>query len=373
MKKSLFLFSLTLLLLQSKSQIISFSQKLDGAFQSNIKNDFSTAASGITSYDSLRKIFIKKRNDFFDSLKVRSIDAFAGASISNTKNLVNKLRSRYSDSLDKYEYLYYYVNNVQKVNMHISGNPYKKDTLWKKKPVFRRYAYESVRFFENDTSQLNFFKNNTVNYSPTTKEMSLYTEVLSDYFAAFRIGIGFQVKTNSPADSVNISDSAKKVLTKDELVGNLQNQAGGNFNVNVSYPLAKNKTELAWINYRIYFYSNLGVSLPFLNKRSSDFVLNSDIGLQGTFYSNGFNEKITLFGSFKCAQYFGNAQYRKIITDAAKDNPTSFLLTKTSIGLAFMDGYRISFDLYPHFGNQFIKNNFPATISFTIRPGDTKK
>jgi len=277
------------------------------------------------------------------------------------------------DSIEKYKNLYYYADNVDKVNCHIRGERFKRDTIYKNKNQFRRYAYESIRFFENDSNHVKYFKNNTVNYSPTTRQMSLYTEAINDYFAAFRIGIGFQIKTNPINDSTNVTDSAKKILRKNDLVGNLQNQAGGDFNINAAYPLFKNKKELAWINYRIYLFSNMGVSLSFLNKSTSDFLLNSDMGIRGSFYSNGFNEKITLFGDIKIAKYFGNTNYQKVITDVNANDPTSFWLAKTSFGLAFMDGYRISFDLYPPMGNRFVKENFPAAISFTIRPAEKKQ
>ena len=272
----------------------------------------------------------------------------------------------------KYKTLYFYASNVEEINSQIAGGTTIKDTLFKTNFRTRKYAFEAIRFFENDSVHLKFFKNNTVNFSPATRQMSLYTEILNDYFAAFRLGIGFQIKTNPIADSTNVSDSTKKALQKNDLVGNLQNQGGGDFNINIAYPIFKNRTDLALINYRVFAYGNMGVSLPFLNKNSSDFILNSDIGLQSSLYSNGFNENITIFSNIKIARYFGNDKYRKIITDDNPNSPTSFWLSKASIGLAFMDGYRISFDLYPHFGNEFIKTNFPATISFTIRPSEKK-
>jgi hypothetical protein len=392
MKKIIFIISLFFLSFISRAQVIgypkeNFLEKLDKAFLDNIKADFIKVSAVMSydslkssydslknSYDSLKRVFVGKRNGYLLLLSKLSITGFRDHNFDGARKTVNNLRKNYLDSIEKYETLYYYAKNVQKVNYHISGERYlyKNDTLMKKKYPFKKYSYESLRFFENDSIHLKYFKNNTVNFSPATRQMSLYTEILNDYFAAFRIGIGFQIKTNPVTDSANVTDSAAKVLKKDDLVGNLQNQGGGDFNINLAYPLIKNKTQLAWINYRVFAYGNLGVSLPFLNKSSSDFILNSDVGLQGSLYSNGFNENITLYSNIKIAHYFGNSKYRKIITDAESTNPTSFWLTKTSIGIAFMDGYRISFDLYPHFGNKFIKDNFPASISFTIRPSEKK-
>lgn len=372
MKKIFILFILSVFFLRGGAQV-SFSKEFDKAYASNTYHDFLKIPKGESNMDSIKKVFIKKVKDFKDSLEKKSPFAFESADFKVAKKTMNGLYKRYSDSIEKYKTLYYFALNAEKVNARIVEKRYASDTnALPQKNFFRKYAFESVRFFENDTVHLKYFKNNTVNYTPATKQMSLYTEVMNDYFAAFRLGVGFQVKTNPLNDTANLTDSAKTALKKDDLIGNLQNQGGGDFNVNVSYPLFKNKTELALINYRVYAYSNLGVSLPLLNKNSADFVLNSDIGLQGSFYATGFNENITLYSSFKCAYYFGNDKYRKIITDADSDNPSHFWLCKTSVGIAFMDGYRISFDLYPHFKNEFIKKNFPATISFIIRPSAKK-
>lgn len=372
MKKIVSLLLLLVICIQGFSQI-SFSKEYDKAYAANIIGDFFKIPEGRSNMDSVKKVFVQKVKNFNDSLESKSPFAFEANNLKTAKKIVNDLYKRYSDSIEKYKTLYYYAVNTEKVTARITQKIYKKaGNELPGKTFFRKYAFESIRFFENDTVHLKYFKNNTINYIPSTKQMSLYTEVINDYFAAFRLGVGFQVKTNPISDTANLTDSAKAGLQKDDLVGNLQNQGGGDFNVNVSYPLFKNKTEFAWINYRVYAYGNLGVSLPLLNKNSADFVLNSDIGLQGSFYSTGINENITIYSSFKLAYYFGNDKYRKIIKDADSDNPTSFWICKTSIGLAFMDGYRISFDLYPHFKNDFLKKNFPATVSFIIRPSAKK-
>ncbi|MGF2412188.1 hypothetical protein [Ferruginibacter sp.] len=231
------------------------------------------------------------------------------------------------------------------------------------------FGSQTMRFFEGDTNHIKFFQNNLVNYSPKTQKMTLYTEAVNDYIGPFRIAIGFQIKSESKTDSLSTADSTKKLEQKTDMLSAIQN-GGGDISVNVRWPLIKNKDANAVIQHIFYFYGNTGFSLPVLNKAADDFLFNYNAGLEGALYAKGFNGRLTFYAQLKAAYYNGNKHYQKVITDADKNDPTSFALLQTSLGIDFLDGYRIRVDLFN--GNNFVRKNFPATLTFIVRPGKGK-
>ena len=234
------------------------------------------------------------------------------------------------------------------------------------------YSTQAIRFFEDDSTHRKLFQNNLVNYNPKNKKMILYTEAVNDYLGPFRVGIGFQVKTDAKIDSLSTVDSTKKQEKKEDMLGSIQN-GGGDISINVKYPIIKSAKKNSdfqkntGLQYMLYLYGNTGFSLPVLNKASDDFIFNYDGGVEGFLYVKGFNNRITFYSQLKAGYFNGNRNYRKVITDANKNDPTAFLLFQTSFGLDFMDGYRLRVDLFN--GNSFVKKNFPATVTFVIRPG----
>jgi hypothetical protein len=231
------------------------------------------------------------------------------------------------------------------------------------------YSSQAIRFFEDDTTHLKFFANNNINYNPVSRKMALYTEAINDYFGPFRLGIGFQIRSEGKVDTTKGADTANLINKKQDLLTALQN-GGGDISLNLKYPFIKQLNAGSLFHYKIYLYANTGFSLPILNKATTDFYLNYDLGMEGVLYAKGFNNKITFYNQTKTAYFFGNRNYRKIITDLNADDPTSFFMLQSSFGLDFMDGYRLKVDLFV--GNKFVRTNFPATITFTVRPGKGK-
>lgn len=228
------------------------------------------------------------------------------------------------------------------------------------------YSQHSIAFFEGDSTHQKLFENNLINYSPTTKKMILYTEAVNDYLGPLRVGIGFQVKSESKVDSLSTVDSTIKQEKKDDVLSDLRN-GGGDISLNFKFPLLKSKNPKTLIRAKFYLYGNTAFSLPILNKANNDFLFNYNFGIEGTLYARGFNNKLTFFTLVKSAFFAGNKNFKKIIQDFDKNDPTSFLMFQSSFGIDFMDGYRFRVDLFN--GNSFIKKNFPATVTFIVRPG----
>ncbi len=97
-------------------------------------------------------------------------------------------------------------------------------------------------------------------------------------------------------------------------------------------------------------------------------MVSTNAGFKFDLFARGTEQKIIVFSQFKAAYFWGNNRFREIINDADKNYPTHFFLPKLSLGLAFLNVYRVSVDLYPHFGNSFIKENFQSTFTISINP-----
>ena len=333
-----------------------------------------------------------------EAVKIK-LDSVAGLNQITIKNkltsdsIIRRLKKDIGDTVDLYEQKRLYVlnNNTQQNKAAIAEKITKdRDSLiqekkeliylvryWKKMDRFDEpkqfgnffpayYSTQAIRFFENDSNHRKLFQNNLVNYNPKTKKMILYTEAVNDYLGPFRVGIGFQVKTDAKVDSLSTVDSTKNLEKKADMLGAVQN-GGGDISINVKYPIKKSSNRNSGLQYMFYLYANTGFSLPVLNKASDDFLFNYDGGIEGFLYVKGFNNRITFYSQLKAAYYNGNRNYKKVITDADKNDPTGFVLFQTSFGLDFMDGYRLRVDLYS--GNSFVRKNFPASITFVIRPG----
>ena len=227
------------------------------------------------------------------------------------------------------------------------------------------YGRESLKFYENDSVHIKLFRNNSINYSPTNNQMILATEIINDYFGPIRIGFGFQIKSNAANDSLSTVDSTIQAEKKLDLVADLKNK-GGDINLNLAFPLLQAGSGSAFLSVKASLFNNLGFSLPTFNESSTDFSLNNYGGLNAVIYSRGFLGKISILINGSTGYVSGNKNFRNAIKDANKNDPSSFWFSKLSIGLDFNDTYRLQADLFG--GNSFVRENFPATITFTIRP-----
>lgn len=317
------------------------------------KKEFKTLKKSIKDkVDDLLKNRVNNRNEIILS-----------DTVANKDSVIAALNAE-SDSLIEYE--------KQKIRAlkywrHFEKADDKENNSFNFMPVY--FASQTKRFFEGDTVHKKFFANNTVNYSPISKKMVLYTEVINDYFGPIRLDIGFALRSTSKIDTTKSADSAKAILKKDDLISALQN-GGGDISLNAKFPLIDEVNDHNLLNLKVYSYLNVGFALPVVNQATDKFFANYDAGIEGFLFAKGFDNKITFFAQTKTAYYFGNRAFRKIIKDVNTDDPTSFFLGQGGLGLDFMDGFRFKIDFY--YGNSFVKNNFPTTLTFLIRPGYKK-
>jgi hypothetical protein len=304
-----------------------------------IINDFEKQiADSVEYYENLRLRTLKDDNIKDKNSKIGVLNAYLDTFIKSRQNLISQ--AKYYGILEDYRNRKFF-------------------------PAY--FSSQAIEFFESDTTHQKLFQNNLVNYNPNSKKMTLYTEAVNDYLGPLRIGIGFQISSESVVDSLSTIDSTKKLEKRDDLISALQS-GGGDISINAQLPLIKTNNTSALIQSRFYLYGNSGFSLPIINKASDDFIFNYSMGVEGAFYARGFNNKITFFAQLKGGYYNGNNNYKQVIKSANAEDPTSFGLFQSSFGLDFSGGYRIKVDLYN--GNSFVRKNFPATITFIVKPGN---
>ncbi len=251
--KYLICLALILLSLQATAQNIVYTAKLRAGFNKNIaKEKVDSITRGPspnfkdvfifykTKLDKLPKVFKDSALKIHDSRTLSSEEK---------RELFKTKRNAMLDSTDElvaqaYEVLYT-RNQWNRMVKDREKKDYKKKELivWHKRPGRYWQSFQTQRFFEDDSLHKRFFQNSNINYSPSNRQLSLYTEVVNDYFGPIRVGAGFQI---APKTSQAKADSTeKKDIAKNDLVSQLQNSGGGVFSVNLSYPLMENKTRWA--------------------------------------------------------------------------------------------------------------------------------
>jgi hypothetical protein len=294
-----------------------------------------------------------------DSIKIikSNID-----SIKNSLSLsIMKKRDSIMDLFALIDDLTEYRKQHKKIEKIIERNNSIRDKGFR---FFSKYADESEYFYEDDTDVSRLFKNNRLTVSPSLGIMSFTSEAVHDYFGPFRLGISFSVTPVKKTDSTS-SDSAKKAANQTKTTAQLQN-GGGDVSLNVHYPIWGNRAGNDNVALKLSAYYNVGFSLPVFDSPVSEYILTHDIGADFFASINGFRNKIHFYGLVKAGYVFGNKDFKQAITKDKPENPKEFFMGQGSIGLDFNDGYRIQYDFY--FGHSFIGRNFPATVTFVLRP-----
>jgi len=219
---------------------------------------------------------------------------------------------------------------------------------------------KSTIFFEGDSTVTHFFQDNNIIYNPNLKNFSFNSEVVNDYIGPFRVGIGFQFNS-----TVKNSDSlATAEVKKDQLVSSLQN-GGGNLFINVKYPFIAFGEDGDTFGLKSYFYHNSGIELSKVNEPDNDFVLTNNTGIAVGGFGKGINDKISFFFDARAAILYGNSKFNRILS-VDEDFKKIMPLFNMGFGFNFSDSYTVKAEFYP--AGNYIRKNFPTTISFIIVP-----
>ncbi len=217
-------------------------------------------------------------------------------------------------------------------------------------------------FFDGDSVNSHFFKNNNVVYNPKLSSMSISTEAVYDYFGPFRLGLGFQLN--------NVSEDEGEEKEQEKLISSVQN-GGGDFFGNLKLPLFYFGKPLGQFSFKSYAYHNSGISVNKLNSAEKDFTLANNTGVAFGGMANGLENKIYISLEAKLALLYGNSEFRNILSSEKEDAPKVMLFSSVGLAISFMDTYTVKVDFYP-VGHKIIRNDFPATFSFLITPKNKK-
>lgn len=224
---------------------------------------------------------------------------------------------------------------------------------------FNGYGSEvATYFFEGKEEYTQLFQNNDVVYNPNLKNLSFNSEVVNDYLGPVRIGIGFQF-SSTVKNNDSIATAEEK---KDKLVASLQN-GGGNLFINIKYPIISLGEQDGAFGLKSFFYHNSGVELTKINESDNDFLLTNNTGITIGAFGRGKKGDISVFVMAKAAILYGNFKYNKVLA-IDEDFKKVLPMFNVGIGLNFSDIYTVKAEFYP--SGDYIKRNFPATISFVI-------
>ena len=113
------------------------------------------------------------------------------------------------------------------------------------------------------------------------------------------------------------------------------------------------------------FFHNTGFELTKFNQADDNFMMTNMTGVVVGGFAKVFKGNIFLFAQAKAGLIYGKSKFKEILS--VDHNVGNVIpITHFEIGMSFSDVYTIKADIYP-IGN-FIKNNFPTTISFVITP-----
>ncbi len=278
------------------------------------------------------------------------------------KQLIDSLRSENKSVKDSTSTKYPYEDFLRKIKRNAVGD--KKTNPWLF-PAFvkgsQRQSDISSYFFDGDTLYQNLFQNSNVLYNPKLRSMTLNTEVVHDYFGAFRVGVGFQINSTVESDSTG---TPVEEMDKDKLVSSLQN-GGGNIFINLKLPLISLGYEKNPFGLKSYLYHNTGFELTKFNQADDSFLMTNMTGIVLGAYGNGAKNKMSAFLEAKAALIYGNSKFKNILS-VDKEINNIIPMTHFTLGLNFSDLYTLKVDMYP-LGN-YVKTNFPTTVSFAITP-----
>lgn len=209
-----------------------------------------------------------------------------------------------------------------------------------------------------------FLKNSVMTFGTDGGKASLYNELYADYVGAWRWGISALVtnkQTNTNTDSAGKVSFDSASLQKDAVQRLLG--GGGNVGLNFSYPLLGYLSKKEDFAFKLIGVPKLSFDVPRLGTESNDYSMNVDLGIEGNLYYSGALDVLTFYSTFRIGGVIGDNNFYNYLK---KEDKNPFFCNQVSVGFALNSTFRMSWNYY--WGDSFIRNNFPSSISFSIIP-----
>ncbi|MCX8524668.1 hypothetical protein OF897_12165 [Chryseobacterium formosus] len=272
------------------------------------------------------------------------------------------------------------LSDIEKLRNEIEDAEKEKRKAYKDNNIFLRYAqemnYKALNFnnfqlfpvrnavgaqmyYDNylTDKKSKFLKNTLVSLSSEGSKASIFNELYADYFGPLRVGVGVLLSNtnNDPTDSDSISSQKDAVQ---RLLG-----GGGNTTFSLSYPLLGYTDSQNAFSFKLITAPKFAVDIPKIGTSSDKSSTNLDLGFEGSIYYSGLLDILTIYSNFRIGYVTGNKYFYE---NLIKTDSKSFFFNQASIGIAINSTFRIGYNYF--WGNQFVKDNFPATFSLTIVP-----
>ena len=222
-------------------------------------------------------------------------------------------------------------------------------------------ADASMFYFINDKGKRShYFKNTRFSLSPSEDSYALYSEVYSDYFSVVRFGVGTVIGAASQStDEIDTAEGYRQIATNNAI--NRLTSGGGNVVINLGFPLLCYENRNNNFMCATFINPRIGFDLPILGSTTGQYPINVETALTTSFYYGGFLEQIAIVGDIKLSTVFGNDTFYSGIGTITND---PFAFHQLSLGLMLSDKFQIKWNKY--FGNKFITQLFPQSISFSL-------
>lgn len=207
-----------------------------------------------------------------------------------------------------------------------------------------------------------YLKNSIICFNADGGKASIYNELYADYFGPLRFGVGAlisnkETKLTDSSGVQNVDSTSLQIDAVQRLIG-----GGGNVVINVGYPFLGYNSKDQSLAFKLALAPKLSFDVPNLGTENDDYSVNCDFGFEGSIFYSGVLDILTFYGNVRIAKVFGN----DLFYDYLNKDHSSFYFNQTSLGVALNSTFRISWSFY--WGDNFVKDNFPSTISFSVIP-----
>jgi len=209
---------------------------------------------------------------------------------------------------------------------------YVKDLMIYKSANFGFGSLRAKAFFDiiygNDGKKFNTLGNAGVNFGNNTG--SVYSDIVNGNLGLFRVSLGTMVSSTSKQDNTE----AKKEEAYQRLV-----TSGGNTVLNFEYPLAYLHSRNNQYNFISRFVTKGTADFPEFGTKTEKWAGSGSFALDIYADAVTSNNSLRFFCNFNASKIYGTDVFR----DNLGINKTNFTFGQLSLGLVFLENFKLSF------------------------------
>ncbi len=231
----------------------------------------------------------------------------------------------------------------------------KGDTIETKNGIFFPSIQNTDEFQNQSTSLLS---TNNITYNDSLSNISMYSELASDYFGPVRISIGTTL-------SFPKNDSSTQVEQKLNREKFIQRFATGGGSLVFNFVLPVYTYQSKTFNANISLTPKFSLEPPSFGVSTNSFSNNTSLGADIQLGLIGAKDIVSFFGYTRFAFTSGNSSFYDALL-LKDDNRKGFWLNTYTIGVNVKDIFSISYQKF--FGSNNIADRLTGYLTFTISP-----